>query len=193
MERKLHARIVCALVLFFTYSTSHAAFVSAQTSATVLNPAETAQVLLFLNHQPGEVSSVFEGVFDLEGLGTVANATLTEGGPTWPNRFGNILSDRALLSLTSNNDGTVSRLIATLDVTAQTPGFFNVRYSADSFAAFDIAVSPFVQDLPITNTDAELLAQIQVVPIPPALLLFASALGGFSLISRRRRSWGGES
>ena len=181
--------ITLAAFLSLSVSTASATLVSAQSSANILNTTESAQISLFLDLEKGETASVFEGVFRLSGHGSIANTILTTGGPSWANNFGNIVNDEILLSLTSNNIGGPSRQIAILDVQALSPGTYELIYDDLSFASFDTNVSPFFQDLPLTNVDGEVLARITVVPIPAAMILYMSALSGLAVF-RRRKSLG---
>ena len=177
--------ITLAAFLSLSVSTASATIVSAQSSANILNTTESAQISLFLDLEIGETASVLEGVFRLSGHGSIANTILTAGGPSWSNSFGNIVNDEILLSLTSNNIGGPSRQIAILDIQALSPGTYELIYDDLSFASFDTNVSPFFQDLPLTNVDGEVLARITVVPIPAAMILYMSALSGLAVLRRR--------
>jgi len=186
MMNSLIRNIFISLALLsLSISTASATLVSAQSSANILRPTESATISLFLELDRGETASVFEGVFSLSGHGSVASTTLTSGGPTWENSFGNILNNEILLSLTSNNIAGPSRQIATLDIQALTPGTYDLIFNDLSFAAFDTNVSPFFQDLPLPNVNGEVLTRITVVPVPAALVLFISALGGLSVLRRQ--------
>ena len=186
MKQNIQTFMIYVVLALLSTSVARAATVSAVASVDTLSLNESAQISLFLNLDPTEEASVFEGVFNLNGLGSVADAALNVGGPTWSSSFGNIVGDQALLSLTSNNDSTSSRLLGVLDVLALSPGVFEVVFDANTFASFDIDVSPFVQDLALSNFDGQVLASVAVVPVPPALVLFLSGLSGLSIISRRR-------
>ncbi len=156
--------------------TADSAQISAIPSTDILSVSETAQIDIYMELDPTEAASVFEGVFDLEGYATSVALALTSGGASWPNAFGNIIGDQLRLSLTSNNDGTAMRLVASLNVTALAPGFFVLSYNDATFASFDIDIAPFTQDLPLNNYDGQVLASIRVIPLPAAAWLLISAL-----------------
>lgn len=138
---------------------------------------QTTSLEIVLELDAGEVASVFEGRFNLGGLGSVANASLTAGGPTWSSSVGNISGTQAIVSLTSDNQGG-NRLGATLGVTGLALGVFEVSLGSPTFASFDIDDPPFLQELDITNTTGEVLTSVNVVPLPSALVLLGSGLFG---------------
>ncbi len=188
MKTYTHTFVISVILALLSVSSAHAAFVSAQVSSATIRPNETSQIKLFLNLDPGETASVFEGVFDLPGLNNIVDVSSTFGGPSWPNKFGNITSNRFFLSLTSDNDNSSSRQVAVLDILAKKTGVFEVIFDDSSFASFDINVSPFLQDLALNNKKGEALARISVVPVPPALVLLFTALGGLSVFRRLNKA-----
>ncbi len=161
-----------------------AASITATAADTVIRVGEQTTIDLFLTLDAGEVASVLEGRFGLDGLGSVADVTLAPGGPTWTSVAGNISGGDAIVSLTSNNTGG-NRLIAELTVTGLANGTFNVLYT-DALAAFDIPAPPFLDTLALTNMAGDTLASVAVVPVPPAFVLMLSGLGLAAL--RRRRT-----
>lgn len=186
MKKYIRSTVLSTALTMLTVSTVNSASVSALISNDRLAVSDSAQVSLFLNLMPGEEASVFEGVFDFLGLNSVASVSLSSGGPSWSSSFGNIVGDQALLSLTSNNDGSTSRLLGNIDVMALNPGTFDVVFNDATFAAFDIDVNPFIEDLALDNFNGQVLASATVVPLPAALVLFLSGLSGLALVSRRR-------
>ena len=186
MKNYFKAFVVSAVFALLSITTVNAASVSALITSDTLAINDTAQISLILHLGPGEEASVFEGIFNLNGLGTVASASLNSGGPSWPSAFGNIVGDQALLSLTSGNNAISSRLLGAIDILALNPGTFDVIFNDATFAAFDIDVNPFIQDLALSNINGEVLASATVVPVPAALVLFLSGIGGLSIVSRRR-------
>ena len=165
------------LVLFLGLATWAGTSTAAQVTATVTNTPllvnATTTVNIFLDLEAGEQASVFEGRFDLTGLGSVANASFTPGGPTWDSAFGSIQGDLATVSLTSGNTGG-SRLVGSLDITGLAPGTFKVVLSSPTLAARDINVSPFLQDVPITTATGTVLVSVSVtksVGLPWLMLL----------------------
>ena len=166
------------LVLFLGLTTWAGTSTAAQVTATVTNTPflvnATTTVNIFLDLEAGEQASVFEGRFDLTGLGSVANVSLTPGGPTWDSSFGNIQGDLALVSLTSTSSTGGSRLVGSLDITGLAPGTFKVVLSSPTLAARDINVSPFLQDVPITTATGTVLVSVSVtksVGLPWLMLL----------------------
>lgn len=186
MKKFIRNIVVTTAFLMASIPTVNAASISALISSNTLAINDTAQISFFLNMLPGETASVFEGVFNLNGLGTVASASLNSGGPSWPSAFGNIVGDQALLSLTSSNNDASSRLLGTMDIFGLSVGTFDVIFNDATFAAFDINVNPFIQDLALNNVNGQLLATTTVVPVPAALVLFLSGISGLMMISRRR-------
>ena len=168
---------------------SNAAVVTASVDQDPIGISDTAVVELFLELGSGEVASVFDGVFDLNGLDTVATASLTAGGPTWDSSFGSIMGSRVTVSLTSDNLGG-SRLVATLEVVGLAPGTFEVLFNDSTSASFDIDDPPFAEQVDITNADGELLGSVTVVPVPAALPLLGSALIGL-VFGLKRGRWRG--
>ncbi|MEO0971751.1 MAG: hypothetical protein AAFX85_01555 [Pseudomonadota bacterium] len=170
-----------ALVGAFLATDVFGATLAASPLTVNVAPGDSAEVTVSLELDAAEVASVFEGRFDLLGLGGIANASLTPGGPTWNNVAGNINNGQAIVSLTSGN-AAGTRLVATLQVTGVNPGTFDVLLASPTFAAFDIPSPPFTQDVPISNSPGELLARVVVaesVPIPPlAVVLLAGLLLG---------------
>ncbi len=168
---------------------SNAAVVTASVDQDPIGINDTAVVELFLELGSGELASVFDGVFDLTGLDTVATASLTAGGSTWDSSFGSIMGSRVTVSLTSDNLGG-DRLVATLEVVGLAPGTFEVLFNDETSASFDIDDPPFVEEVNITNADGDPLASVTVVPVPAALPLLGSALVGLAFGLKRGRQRG---
>ena len=151
-----------------------------------IGEATTVDIVLELDAVFMEEASVFEGRFDFNGFGSVADAKFTSvGGPTWTSTLGNSVGTQAIVSLTSNNQGA-DRLLATLEVTGLAPGIFEVYLGSPTFAAFDIDNAPFLQELNITNATGDMLASVRVVPLPPTLILLGPALGVLAWTRRKR-------
>lgn len=187
MEPNTRKRLsgVAVALAFWLATAAQAATLTAMPVDEVILTATSTTVMITLDLAPGELVSVFEGHFDMVGLGVVASAVLDAGGPSWPagSSFGSIAADRAIVSLTSANDGG-NRLVAAFEVTGLSPGVFEIVYNNLSFAAFDIAGPPFLQDMPLTNTHGMVLARITVVPVPAAVVLLGPAL--LLLVGMRR-------
>ena len=187
----IHRKSFIAAVLIGCIATgtgvANAATLDASVVKDTIQVGETTSVALALSLEAGEVASVFEGRFDLLGLGLVADANLVAGGPTWTSSFGNISgSSQAILSLTSDNQGG-DRLVGSLQVTGVHPGIFEVALGDPTFAASDITTPPFLEDVNITNPIGEVLGSVQVVPIPAAVWLFGSGLLGLIGIAKRKK------
>jgi hypothetical protein len=139
---------------------------AAQVTATVTkNPIlvnETTTVNIFLDLEAGEQASVFEGRFGLTGLGAVANASFTPGGPTWDSSIGSIQDTLATVSLTSSNTGG-RRLVGSLDITALALGTFEVVLSSPTLASRDTDVPPFFEEVPIHTATGTVLVDVQVL------------------------------
>lgn len=178
----------CSLLSFWACLSANAASVNAISSASEIGVGDTGQISVYLNLAPTEEASVFEGVFDIVGLGSIANVAVSDIGATWPNRASNILEDEARLSLTSNNDGTSSRLLARFEIEGVAPGALQVLFNDASFASYDLDEPPFIADLPLSNAQGEVLSAVQVVPLPGAGLFFMSALLPLLYGARRRLS-----
>ncbi|RZI86312.1 MAG: hypothetical protein EOP38_02020, partial [Rubrivivax sp.] len=148
-----------------------AATVSAVAANDKINIGESTSIDFFLNLSATEVASIFEGNFGIGGLGTVASATITGTGPTWPNAASNIVGGNATLSLTSNNLGDPTRLLATLNVTGLSAGKVDITFNDATFAAFDIPAFPFAENLVLGNSSGQVLASIAVVPEPSVMTL----------------------
>ncbi len=140
---------------------------------------ESIDVELSLNLGLSEKVSAFEGIFSLMGLDSIANVSLSNvGGPTWSSAVGNIVRDEVGLSTTSSNLGGI-RSLGTATVFGTNPGTLQLFFLDSSFAATDIGGTPFVMDVPISNTDREVLGTIQVrtsVPETSTFFLFATGL-----------------
>jgi len=151
---------------------------AAQVTATVTNNPvlvnATTTVNIFLDLEAGEQASVFEGTFVLEGLGSVANASLTPGGSTWDSSFGSIQGNLATVSLTSTSNTGGRRLVGSLDITALAAGAFKLVLSSPTLAARDTDVPPFFEDVPITTATGTVLVSVSVtksVALPWLMLL----------------------
>ncbi len=167
---------------------ANAATISATAGLNEIKINEATQVDIFLDLAPGEVASVFEGRFDLVGNGTVVDTSISNaGGITWDSSFGNIAGNQVILSLTSDNQEG-NRLVGTLDLVGLSLGNFQLLLGSPTFASFDIDVAPFLENLNISNPDGDLLASVQVVPIPAAFPLFGAALAGLFVFARRRQT-----
>ena len=171
-------------ILFAWTQSAHAAFVSTNIGKSEISIAESTFIEIILDLDLTEQASTFEGRFDLVGFGTVASASLSEGGPTWSSSFGNITGDQAVVSLTSSNQGG-NRLVATFDITGLSTGVFEIILAQPTEASFDLDVPPFIQDLNITNLDNSTLATIKVVPLPPALGLLMLSVGVLRLFTNK--------
>ncbi len=163
-----------------------AAMISGYAENDVIGIGETTTVNITLELAPGEVASVFEGRFDLVGLGSVADANFTPGGTSWSSGFGNIVGTEAIASLTSDNIGD-NRLIGSFDVTGVSVGAFDILLGSPTIASFDTATAPYLESLDITTDSGSSLASVQVVPLPATLPLFGSALVGLAFGTTRRR------
>ena len=171
-----------------TCGAANAATITASAAKDVIEIGEATTVDIFLELDAVymEEASVFEGRFDFNGFGSVADAKLTSvGGPTWSSSFGNIVGTQAIVSLTSDNQGA-DRLLATLEVTGLAPGFFDVFVGSPTLASFDIDTTPYLQALNITNVTGDMLASVRVVPLPPTLVLLGPALGVLAWTRRKR-------
>ena len=101
MSRTLRALLAATLLL--AASGASAATISAVASSHVDQPGE-AYIDISLDLAPGEQASIFEGRFDLIGVGSVVQTpgpgNVLAGGPTWDTAFGNIVTSQLVLSLT---------------------------------------------------------------------------------------------
>ena len=130
--------------------TANAATITASAAMDEILIGQTTSLEIVLELDAGEEASVFEGRFDLGGFGTVADAGLNAGGPSWSSSFGNISGAQAIVSLTSDNQGG-DRLVGTLGLTGLALGIFEFTLGSPTFASFDIDDPPILQDLDITN------------------------------------------
>lgn len=166
---------------------TNAAMLTGSVGNDTIGIGQSTMVDISLDLAAGEVASVFEGRFDLIGLGTVADASLAPGGSSWSSSFGNITGNQAIVSLTSDNIGS-NRLVGSMEVTGLSYGTFEVRLGDPTFASFDTQTAPFLEPVNILMTDGDLLASVRVVPLPATLPLFGSALVGLAFGATRRRS-----
>ncbi len=192
----MNAFLASSVLAIACISPVNAAFISATANQETINAGESAQISLFLNLDPSEVASVFEGNFSLNGLvgsGGTFTASVVAGGPTWTSVAGNLDGDKARYSLTSNNNGDSSRLLGTINISTgayAASSVFEVTFDDTTFAAFDTDISPFFEDLRLNNINGEILTTVSVsaVPLPTAFYLFLSGLSGLGLFSRRFQS-----
>jgi hypothetical protein len=152
-----------------------AATLTAAPSSGVLLVGEPLDIDLTLELDPGEEASVFEGRFDLTGVGSAVQSLgpgdVLAGGPSWDSSFGGVLGGQLLLSLTSSNAGG-SRLVGRVHVTGLSSGIFEIRLAAGSFAQRDVEGPPYLLDVPISNPVGSVLVTLIVgLPAPqvPAL------------------------
>lgn len=158
-------------------SPSPAATLRGEADDAVVAVGASTGVSVFLALETDEVVSLFEGVFDLDGVGQVASADLDLDIllDDWPNVAGNIGPDeRARVSLTASGNRPGEFLVARLLLSATAPGSLRVLLDDGTFAAFDVPTPPFQELLDLTTPTGSELARIEVVPVPepaPALLL----------------------
>jgi probable HAF family extracellular repeat protein len=146
-----------------------AAKLTASVDASPIGVEETTVVRLFLDLEPDEEASVFEGVFDLNqtNLAVVIDETTLATGPTWESALCSVhfQSSKMLCSMTSENLGgrrlLVEFIVATLDL-----GTLRIRVSdsAPLLLQKDIEGPPFLEDVPLDNLPGEILASIPVAP-----------------------------
>lgn len=154
--------------------------------ATQIQVGATASVTLNVTLDAGEDASVFEGVFDLTGLGSIADLTIDGSGygSSWDaGTFGNVLGaqQELRLSLTSSSNRADHSLLATLDITGLSQGAFEIVVSSGTFLQRDTNTSPFFEDVPLGPPTGTVIGLIEIVPEPSTALLVAfgcSALAG---------------
>jgi hypothetical protein len=185
-------RALLAATLLLAAGSASAATISAVASGHGFLPNNAFDVDISLDLGVGEEASVFEGRFDLIGVGTVVqnlgSGDVLAGGPSWDSAFGNIVTSQLLLSLTSSNTGG-SRLVGRVRVTGLASGIFQIRLASGTFAQRDIPAPPFVLDVPITTPPGTVLVEVQIdAPQVPALgPAGALALAGALAWTGRRR------
>lgn len=144
---------------------SNAAEISATAADTSIGIGDTTTVEVFLDLQGGEEASLFEGHFDLGGLGSIASVVLTPGGLSWGSSEGNVHNSQAIVSLTSANAGG-SRQVATLQVTGIALGTLDISLGTPAaLSAFDIPAPPFLQSLTIDTAIGTTLASVTVTDV----------------------------
>jgi hypothetical protein len=186
MIRKIFVGLSIVLITVVV-GQANAAFISANAELDQISIGEETTIDIILELGLTEEASVFEGRFNLFGLGVIASVDLEPGGPSWTSGVGNINDSQVILSLTSDNQGG-DRLVASMLLTGLNPGTFEVILDDPTFASFDIDDPPYLQDIGITNTSGDVLASVNVVPIPGTLFLLAPALGILACNRKRKKS-----
>ena len=183
-------RLTCwILLLSLGTLPARAATISAFTNTLVIGVGSTATVELRLELAFLEDASIFEGHFDLVGLGSSADASvqLLGFGNTWDSPFGGISLTQLVLSLTSSSNRDDHSLLATIDVVGLAPGSFALVLATGTHVRRDIAVSPVFEELALDTVVGTTLVTIQVVPEPSTGFLVAAglaSLGWFRKFSR---------
>jgi hypothetical protein len=174
------------LLLAAGVSPVRAATITAFTNDSIIGVGSAASVEIRLQLDPLEFVSIFEGRFDLVGLGsTAAVAVQPLGfGSTWGTQFGGVTQSQLVLSLTSSNrDDHV--LLATVDVVGLAPGFFDLLLAPGTLLQRDTNVSPFFEDVALGTTVGTNLISIQVIPEPSTGLLMGLGLLSLGWFGRR--------
>lgn len=179
-----------ALLLLLVASPARAATISVFTNNSIIALGSVATLEVRLQLDVSEVASIFEGKFDLVGLGSIGSVAIDPlgFGTTWESAFGGIPGSQLLLSLTSSNRND-HVLLATIEITGLAPGIFELRLAPGTFLQRDTNTSPFFEDVPLGPAPGTTLASIQVVAgIPEPATVFLMSLGLASLGLLRRRS-----
>lgn len=149
-------------------------------------------VSIFLVLDPGELASVFEGVFDLTSSGFLETALLTNVEGEWASVAENTSGSQSTWSdLSEPSAGTDGmRLVAQWDVDgslASAGDPFEVAVGAGTFAGTDLNVDPFFELIDISNPVGETLASVVAVPEPGTTALVALGLVGVGIARSHRR------
>jgi hypothetical protein len=174
------------LLLVASASPIRAATISAFTNDSIIGVGSVASVEIRLQLDPLEFASIFEGRFDLAGLGSTASVAVQPlgFGSTWDTQFGGVTQSQLILSLTSSNrDDHV--LLATIDVAGLAPGFFDLLLAPGTLLQRDTNVSPFFEDVALGTAVGTNLISIQVVPEPSTGLLMGLGLLSLGWFGRR--------
>jgi len=164
----------------------NAATISAFTNDSIIGVGSVASVEIRLQLDALELASIFEGHFDLVGLGTAVSVSVdSEGfGNTWSTQFGSVTESQLVLSLTSSNrDDHI--LLGTIDVIGLTPGFFDLVLAPGTLLQRDTDTLPFFEDVAFDAVPGTTLVSIQVIPEPSTGLLVALGLASLSGFCRR--------
>lgn len=163
-SRRLLVAGVCVVLL--DSASALAATIVAVPSRQFVGLGDSFTIDLFLDLEPGEEASVFEGRFELDGLGSVLSVdSVTAGGATWDSAFHTLIGSALAISALSSNTGG-SRLVASLGVTAIGGGTFRVLTDEGSFAQRDIPEFPFLEDVPIDTAPGTEISRISTTPVP---------------------------